>query len=76
MATMRNADRKYKYYICGQCKTPIEYLSSDEPPIPCPDCGGYNSGYKSAATTTAQSGWRHGARDKYDVPENIKYRIK
>lgn len=35
----RVQDRRYKYYICGQCKTPIEYCVTDEPPIPCPDCG-------------------------------------
>lgn len=32
-------ERKYQYYICGQCKTPIEFLPNENPPIPCPDCG-------------------------------------
>ena len=32
-------DRKWAYYECGQCKTPIEYRKTDNPPIPCPDCG-------------------------------------
>jgi len=57
--TGRKEERKYQYYICGQCKTPIEYGMNEEPPIPCPDCG-----------------WMHFTRDKYDVPEDIKYPIK
>ena len=32
-------ERKWKYYICGRCNTPIEYLPDEDPPIPCPDCG-------------------------------------
>ena len=27
------------YYICGQCETKIFHLLSDEPTIPCPECG-------------------------------------
>ncbi len=38
-STNLKGNRKWTYYMCGQCKTPIEYLPSDEPPIPCPDCG-------------------------------------
>lgn len=38
----------YKYYVCGRCKTKIEYLANEEPPVPCPDCGwgGLERGYK------------------------------
>ena len=25
--------------MCGKCNTPIEYLVTEEPPVPCPDCG-------------------------------------
>lgn len=39
-------DRKDKYdifgwYLCGRCKTPIEYLVKEgkQSAIPCPDCG-------------------------------------
>jgi len=35
----RKQERKYRYYICGRCKTRIEYKINEEPPIPCPDCG-------------------------------------
>lgn len=27
------------YYICGQCKSKIFYLKTEEPPSKCPDCG-------------------------------------
>jgi len=39
MGLNRKEERKYKYYICGRCKTPIEYSINDDPPQPCPDCG-------------------------------------
>ncbi len=36
-------DRLYEdlqsYYNCGQCNTKIFHLKSDEPVIPCPECG-------------------------------------
>jgi len=51
-------ERKWRYYLCGQCHTPIEYLKSEDKPIPCPDCG-----------------WKHGERDKRDIPQGIKYPI-
>ena len=34
-----NSERKYQYYLCGQCNTLIEYEQDSNPPIPCPDCG-------------------------------------
>lgn len=30
---------KQTYYICGQCKDKQWHLRSEEPPVPCPDCG-------------------------------------
>lgn len=35
----RKQDRKYIYYTCGQCRDKQYYLKSEEPPVPCPDCG-------------------------------------
>lgn len=76
MSRTRAEQRKYKYYICGQCNTPIEYLASEEPPIPCPDCSGDCTGYKSTLAAASKTGWVHGTRDKRDIPEDIKYPIK
>lgn len=27
------------FYVCGQCKDKQWYLKTENPPIPCPDCG-------------------------------------
>lgn len=27
------------FYVCGQCKDKQWYLKTEDPPIPCPDCG-------------------------------------
>jgi len=32
-------DDEQSSYICGNCKYEIFYLSSDEPTVPCPECG-------------------------------------
>lgn len=38
-------DDEQSYYICGQCNDKIYHLKSDQPVIPCPDCG-WNHGAK------------------------------
>lgn len=35
----RKSTREQTYYECGQCLDKIWYLKSEDPPIPCPDCG-------------------------------------
>lgn len=32
-------DDRQSFYVCGQCRDKQYYLSSEDPPIPCPDCG-------------------------------------
>lgn len=35
----RTALNKQTFYICGQCKDKQWYLITENPPVPCPDCG-------------------------------------
>jgi hypothetical protein len=35
----RTSEDEQSFYICGQCKDKIYHLKSEEPVIPCPDCG-------------------------------------
>ena len=37
--TDRNSDRKYAWYICGQCGYEVYHLKSEPRPNPCPECG-------------------------------------
>ena len=34
------------YYVCGQCGDKQWYLKTDEPTIPCPDCGWWHKDRK------------------------------
>ena len=36
---MSQNDDRQNNYICGKCRYQIDYLASDEPPVPCPECG-------------------------------------
>jgi len=35
----RVVENLQSFYICGQCNTKIFHLQSEEPDIPCPECG-------------------------------------
>lgn len=37
--TKRNGEDEQTFYVCGQCLDKQWYLRSEQPPIPCPDCG-------------------------------------
>jgi DNA-directed RNA polymerase subunit RPC12/RpoP len=37
---------KQAFYICGQCGDKQHYLITENPPIPCPDCGWYHQDKK------------------------------
>jgi len=39
MSGDRIFDDLQSFYICGQCDTKIFYLQSEEPVVPCPECG-------------------------------------
>ncbi len=39
MSTQTRKDDEQSFYICGRCKSRIDYLKSDEPPDICPECG-------------------------------------
>lgn len=40
--TGRVIEDEENFYICGQCHLEQYYLRTDEPPIPCIDCGWYH----------------------------------
>ena len=35
----RTSTDEQTFYVCGQCHDKQWYLKTDEPPVPCPDCG-------------------------------------
>lgn len=35
----RTSLKEQTYYVCGQCKDKQWHLKSEQPPVPCPDCG-------------------------------------
>lgn len=35
----RKRDSFQSYYVCGQCRTKIFHLQTEEPVVPCPECG-------------------------------------
>lgn len=37
--SQRRIDSQQTFYICGQCHDKQWYLKTEEPPVPCPDCG-------------------------------------
>ena len=37
--TGRTTEDEESFYVCGQCGLEQYYLKSDEPPVPCIDCG-------------------------------------
>ncbi len=53
-------DDKYGFFICGQCKTKIEYLIVDGKPDICPDCS-----YEAKQGAPIE-------RSKTDVPSEVK----
>lgn len=42
----RTSKDEQGYYICGQCNSKIYHLKSENPVIPCPDCGWYHGAKK------------------------------
>ena len=34
-----NKDDEQSFYICGWCRTKIFHLKTEEPVVPCPECG-------------------------------------
>jgi len=37
--SQKTKDDEQNFYICGRCKSRIDYLKSEEPPDVCPECG-------------------------------------
>jgi len=42
----RTSENEQTYYICGQCKDKQWHLKTEEPPVPCPDCGWWHKAIK------------------------------
>lgn len=45
MPENRSVD-KQTFYICGQCGDKQWYLATEQPPVPCPDCGWHHKDRK------------------------------
>jgi DNA-directed RNA polymerase subunit RPC12/RpoP len=45
----RTSEDEQSYYICGQCNDKQWYLKTEEPPVPCPDCGWWHLELKKNA---------------------------
>lgn len=43
MSGERLKDDVQSTYRCGNCRQDIFYLATEEPPVPCPECGWFHT---------------------------------